>query len=177
MTERPNFIEVKDWRTHQHYGKRSPPWIKLYTRLLDDPTFLALPDAAQLQLIKLWILAAKMCHPLPYDARMLANKINCRGKLYLDVLIGSGFLIPCYQDASTVLAKRSQEFRPLSTESREQRAESGVVVDPLAKHSSSQFLPAGALAPTAARSAEPPEPSRRNGKVEPIAAVMARVLR
>lgn len=173
MSARPPFLEVKDWGKHQHYGKRHPPWIKLYTRLLDDPTFLALPDAAQLQLIKLWILAARMGHPLPYEPRLLSNKINCRGKLQLDVLIGAGFLIPCYENASKMLAECEQEFTPLSTENREQRRESGVVEVPLAKHSSSQFPAAGALAPSGARTAE----RRRGGAVEPIASVLQRVVR
>lgn len=114
------FLEVKDWRTHQHYGKRRPPWIKLYTRLLDDPTFLALPEVVQAQLVKVWILAASMGHPLPNDPKLLAGKIGAK-KLHLDALLASGFLIPCYQNASNSLAKCEQNARPLSTENREQR--------------------------------------------------------
>lgn len=175
MTTPALFLEIKDWRTHQHYGKRNPPWIKLYTRLLDDATFMALPDAAQLQLVKLWILAAKMGHPLPNDPRLLAGKIGCRGKLQLDALIASGFVSRCYQNASEVLAKPLQEFAPLSTENREQRTESVVKEqDPLPSGARVLSLnPAAvALAPEGARHAE----LRRNGKPETIGAVMQRVV-
>lgn len=123
----PPFLEIKDWRTHQHYGKRRPPWIKLYTRLLDDAAFMALPEAAQAQLVKLWILAAAMCHPLPNDPKFLAGKIGVRGRFYLDVILASGLLVPCYQNASnaneSLLAKDASNARPLSTENREQRTE------------------------------------------------------
>lgn len=117
------FLEIKDWRTHQHYGKRRPPWIKLYTRLLDDPSFMALPEAAQAQLVKLWVLAAAMGHPLPDDVKFLAGKIGVRGRFYLDVLLASGLLARIAEDASNVLAKLEGNARPLSTENREQRTE------------------------------------------------------
>ena len=125
------FLEVKDWRTHQHYGKRRPPWIKLYTRLLDDPSFLALAENVQAQLVKVWILAASMGHPLPNDSRLIAGKIGAK-KLHLDALIASGFLIPCYQNASNVLAKSEQNARPLSTENREQRERTEKTTTPAA---------------------------------------------
>lgn len=168
MAERYPCLAIKDWTKHQHYSKRRPPWIKLYTALLDDAQFLALPEVAQLQLVKLWILAARMCHPLPYDARLLAGKIGCKSKLQLDALIASGFLVPCYQDASIVLAKREQNATPLSTENREQRIESvlvrgepapsGAGVPP--PYSGSVVVPAaGALAPSDARPAELPPSS------------------
>lgn len=121
--ERPPYIEIKDWRTHQHYGQRRPPWIKLYTRLLDDPSFMALAEVAQAQLVKLWILAAAMGHPLPNDPKFLAGKIGVRARFHLDALLDSGLLIPCYQNASIVLAEDEENARPLSTENREQRTE------------------------------------------------------
>jgi hypothetical protein len=36
------FLQVKNWRSFQHYGKRNPPWIKLHRALLDDYAFCAL---------------------------------------------------------------------------------------------------------------------------------------
>lgn len=120
MPDAPPYLEIKDWRLHQHYGKRRPPWIKLYTRLLDDSAFMALPEPAQAQLVKLWVLAASMGHPLTNDPRLIAGKIGSPKRFYLPELIAADFVRPCYQDASKVLAKDEQNARPLSTENREQ---------------------------------------------------------
>lgn len=114
-------LAIKDWRKHQHYQSRkpAPPWIKLYGALLDDADFLSMPEAVQAQLIKLWILASRMGHPLPYDAKLLGGKIGCRGRLQLDTMIASGFLEPCNGGDRESL----EESSPTKTENREQRAE------------------------------------------------------
>lgn len=103
MSPKGTHIAVKDWATHQHYKDRRPPWIKLYGALLDDPTFLALPEATQAQLIKLWLLASRMGHPLPNDPQLLAGKIGVRGKLHLPALLSSGLLALCNHDASETI--------------------------------------------------------------------------
>ncbi len=118
-----DFLAVKDWRKHQHYGKRRPPWIKLYANLLTDATFSSLPEVAQAQLMKLWILASQFGHPLPNNPKLLAGKIGVSGRFHLASLIDSGFLIPCEQDAREMLAKSEQDATPLSTENREQSSE------------------------------------------------------
>lgn len=93
MTEVP-YLWIKNFERFQHYKDRNPPWIKLYTALLSDPEFLKLPEAAQAQLIKLWLLAAQMGNPLPNDPRLLRGKIWCTGRLYLADLIVAGWLKP-----------------------------------------------------------------------------------
>jgi hypothetical protein len=120
--DRPPYLEIKDWSKHQHYKDRRPPWIKLYGALLDDPDFLVLAEPAQAQLMKLWLLASRMGHPLPNDPEMLARKVNTK-RLLLPALLASGFVKFCYQDASAPLAEPVQEFRPLSTENRERDRE------------------------------------------------------
>lgn len=144
MTER--HIAIKDWQRHQHYRDARPPWIKLYGSLLDDAAFLALPDAAQLQLIKLWLLASRMGHPLPDDARLLAGKIGCRGKFHLDALIRSGFMV--YEKSREILDKSLLNVRPLSTENREQRTTPSPPGRPIEEQRLAERLPtdAGRLA-------------------------------
>src|SRR5574340_1189937 len=95
-------LRIKNFERFQHYRNRNPPWVKLYTQLLDDVAFLALSDAARGQLMLLWLLAARMGNPLPDDARLLAGKIGSSGRLQLEELVAAGWLIR--EDASTTLA-------------------------------------------------------------------------
>ena len=115
-SDRPPLLEIKDWKRHQHYNDARPPWIKLYGALLDDAGFLGLPDAAQLQLIKLWLLASRMGHPLPNDPRLLAGKIGCRGKFNLSAILAAGFVKEVSRES---LDKSYTDPTPLSTENRE----------------------------------------------------------
>lgn len=119
-------LEMKDWAEFQHYRDRRPPWIKLYATLLTNMDFLEMPEAAQAQLIKLWVLASQLGHPLPNKPRFLAGKIGTSGRFHLQHMIAKGFVVPCYQDASTPLAEPEQNARPLSTEVREQRVETSL---------------------------------------------------
>jgi hypothetical protein len=96
-----NYLAVKDFATFQHYRDRNPPWIKLYGAVLSDAKFLQLPEAAQAQLVKLWILASQMGNPLPNNPKLLAGRIGVIGKFHLAAIIASGFLIPCNEFAST----------------------------------------------------------------------------
>lgn len=93
-------LVVKNFEKFQHYRNRNPPWIKLYGDVLVDLAFLELPEAAQAQLVKLWVLASQLGHPLPNQPKFLAGKIGTKGRFYLDAIIASGFLIPCNQNAS-----------------------------------------------------------------------------
>lgn len=94
------FLAVKGFATFQHYRDRNPPWIKLYGTLLSDAAFLQMPEAAQAQLVKLWILASQLGHPLPNNPKLLAGKIGTVGRFHLPNLIDAGFLIPCNDPAS-----------------------------------------------------------------------------
>jgi hypothetical protein len=85
------YLAIKNWALHQHYKDRRVPWIKLYAAILDDPAFLALSEVAQAQLVKLWALVARMGHPLPNNAKLLAQKI-LTPKLRMAELLASGFV-------------------------------------------------------------------------------------
>lgn len=122
----PTHLEIKDWSEHQHYRDRRPPWIKLHRSLLTNAAFLEMSEAAQAQLMKLWLLASQMGHPLPNKPAVLARAIGVHGKFRLPELLASGFLVPTTpapmeQDASTALASCDGTKR--EGENREQRTE------------------------------------------------------
>ena len=52
------YLRVKNWGEFQHYTKRNPPWIKLYTSLLEDYDFNRLKDQDRLHLMLLWLWRA-----------------------------------------------------------------------------------------------------------------------
>lgn len=120
MDDRPPFLEIKHWEKHQHYKKERPSWIKVYGALLDNHVFLALPEGTQAQLIKLWLLASRMGHPLPNDPKLLAGKTVSK-RLAIDALVAAGFLIPVYEKSRETLDD-SLSTRT-ETDNREQRSE------------------------------------------------------
>lgn len=101
-------LSVRNWEQFQHYRDRDPLWIKVYGRLLDDADFLALPEAAQAQLVKLWLLASRCRNQIRDDATFLGHALHTR-KLYIDLLITRGFV---ERVASNVLAKPEQVASP-----------------------------------------------------------------
>jgi hypothetical protein len=52
-------LTPKSWAEFQHYKDRSPPWIKLHKKLLDDRVFQRLPDASRALAPMLWLLASE----------------------------------------------------------------------------------------------------------------------
>ena len=53
------FLVIILWRRAQRYARPNPPWIALYTSLLDHPAWLGLDDAARSLLVSLWLYAAR----------------------------------------------------------------------------------------------------------------------
>src|SRR5574337_814153 len=53
------FLKVKDWREFQHYHDRSPAWIKLHKKILDNADFQSLPVASRALAPMLWLLASE----------------------------------------------------------------------------------------------------------------------
>jgi len=52
-------LRVKNWSKHQHFKDRTPPWIKLYRDILDDPDWHALDGDVAKLLIGIWLIASE----------------------------------------------------------------------------------------------------------------------
>lgn len=109
-------LSVRNWQQFQHYKDRDPLWIKVYSRLLDDADFLSLPEAAQAQLIKLWLLASRCGNSIRDDSRFLKHALHTK-RLYIEELLTAGFLLRITSDAvaqpaSTPLAPRYPNASP-----------------------------------------------------------------
>lgn len=104
------FLAIKNWRDFQHYRDRNVPWVKLYAAVLDDADFLALAEVTQAQLMKLWALVARLGHPLPNDAKLLARRINTH-RVRLAELLASGMIY------ETDNAAEGTDARPASSAS------------------------------------------------------------
>lgn len=50
-----SWIIVPNWHRFQHYKDRQPPWIKIYTKLLQDPAYMGLSMAARGVLMGVWL--------------------------------------------------------------------------------------------------------------------------
>ena len=87
------YLKVKNWEKFQHYKDRDPPWIKLERKLLRDYEFGCLQDASKLHLMLIWLLASQLENKIPNDAAWIAKQIGVSGKVELNPLISSGFLV------------------------------------------------------------------------------------
>ena len=118
------YFKVKNWERFQHYRKRNPPWIKLYTSLLDDYEFGCLQDASKLLALCILMLAAKANNKLPNDAEWLHRKTGLQQMPDLAQLFEHGFIVKI--DASNTLAPCKQSAMPETEESRgEERRKRG----------------------------------------------------
>lgn len=97
---------MKNWEQFQHYKKRNPPWIKLYTHLLDDYEYGALSDASKLLALSILMLAAKTGNKLPMNIEWLKSRAGIAQKPDLKPLFACGFIVKL--DASKTLADCKQ---------------------------------------------------------------------
>lgn len=106
---------IRNWAEFQHYKHRSPPWIKLHRKLLDDKGFLRLPAPAGRLLMLLWLLASEakeLDGTVDIDADELEFRLRLPRKEIVDgltPLLQQGWLEPLGGDllsglASTALA-------------------------------------------------------------------------
>lgn len=115
-------LQVKNWSQFQHYGDRDPVWVKLYLSLLDDYGFAKLTDAERGQLVMIWLLAARTKGTIPHDAKWVAQRISCTGKLRLQRFVDVGFLVVV--DADQNSSNPLDETEPIATlEKRRDRGE------------------------------------------------------
>ena len=106
-----NYFRVCNWERFQHYKDRSPPWIKLYTWVLEKYEFTELPDDSKAHLLLIWILSSRLKNRLPWNPKWIAKQISATRPVNLERLATAGF-IELEQDASAMLATSKQDARP-----------------------------------------------------------------
>lgn len=117
-------IVPNNWAELQHYKDRSPPWIKLHKKLLDNFEFQSLPVASRALAPMLWLLASE--HDIGYiDAapEKLAFRLRMResdAKDALKPLIDKEFFSVVEGDSS-VLASRKRGATPETEAEEKQR--------------------------------------------------------
>lgn len=107
-----SWITIKNWKKHQHYGDRTPPWIKLHRTLLDDMEFRLLDPQYRALLTDLWLLASENGGRVIANVPKIAFRLHANS-LWVDsglkVLTDAGFISPPSHRASTALAPRLQD--------------------------------------------------------------------
>ena len=107
---RRRYFQMRNWDRFQHYKKRNPPWIKIYTDLLANYDYAQLSDESKSHLHGLWLLAAKTGNRLPWDRKWLKKVIGSENEPNLSELQAHDFIEPwCLQDASKVLVLAETE--------------------------------------------------------------------
>ncbi len=112
------YLHICHWDRFQHYKKRNPPWIRLYTDLLSRDDYLNLTGHRRAILHGLWIEYARSSRRLPDDTVTLSRRLELRVlRTDLDALNHAGFI---EFSASAVLAECKQSAIPeAETETRE----------------------------------------------------------
>ncbi|MGO4510906.1 hypothetical protein AB4Z51_28240 [Bradyrhizobium sp. 2TAF36] len=119
-------LTPKDWREFQHYKDRSPPWIKLHKKTLDNADFHRLPVASRTLAPMLWLLASE------YDDGQITAELDdiaWRFRMSLEdlhaavrPLIAKGLFISD-DPASAPLAPRKPDAMPEREEEAEKEEE------------------------------------------------------
>ena len=119
------YLRVKNWRDHQHYRDRRPPWIKLLRELIDGDNGREfreeLTEAEQWQLVRIWLYASgservmldddhREVPLIAFDERTIRIGIRTDKKVPLEKFVRLGFLQPVSAaevDASFASARAS----------------------------------------------------------------------
>lgn len=125
------YFRVKNWERFQHYKRRNPPWIKLYTHLLDDYEFGSLGDASKLLALFILMLAAKANNKLPLDPHWLQRRTGLEQTPDLEPLFGIGFIVKL--DASELLASCKQNAMPEERREEKRRGDREATPKPLSE--------------------------------------------
>lgn len=121
-------MKIKNWTEFQHFKDRTPPWIKLYRYLLDDPEWHALSGDDAKRLIMIWLVASedkKMEGNLP-SIKNLAFRLRVTEKEMNQTLNRlSGWMI---QDDTMMTSECYQVVIP-ETEERQRQSRDRVETD------------------------------------------------
>ena len=116
---------VKNWKEHQHYKDRNPPWIKLHYALLSSEDWVMLDDASRVLAIAILLVASKNDGYIDGSERglkYLSRVAYLNQTPDLKPLIETGFLTPAIKalaDASTMQA----DARPEESRAEQRREE------------------------------------------------------
>jgi hypothetical protein len=112
-------MNIKNWKRHQHYKNRTPPWIKLHREILDDPKFVFMDPSEFKVLILCWLIASETDDGSLPASDVLAFRLRLASNVLADCvssLCAKGLVVdasnqpsPCKQDASNVLAQSRVE--------------------------------------------------------------------
>lgn len=112
---------IKNWAKHQHFKDRTPPWVKLYRDILDDPDWHELSGDDAKTLISLWLIASEdkdMNGGLP-DVRKLAFRLRTKEAQLKQALTRlSNWVL---QDDISVISERYQVDAPETETEREKK--------------------------------------------------------
>ena len=117
-------LRIKNWSKHQHFKDRTPPWIKLYRDIIDDPDWHDLDGDSAKILISLWLIASEddsHTGVLP-DERRLAFRLRISEKqlkIHLNKL--SNWLIR--DDIETISARHQSDAPERAGEETETETE------------------------------------------------------
>jgi hypothetical protein len=103
-----NFFRIANWKRFQHYGKRNPPWIKLYRELLTSRAWISGDDANRALMVALMLIAADTDNLIPADPTYVQRRAYLNSEPNFSRLLEVGFL----EHASNVLATCKQDARP-----------------------------------------------------------------
>ena len=120
-----NYIQIAEWETFQHYKHRDPPWIKLYSKLLDDDDFDRLPDDSKLLFYCLLLFASRRKNKIGVDFGWLQKKLPIKKRVSwrtLQPLIDAKFIV-CYQGDSKEQASCKQNALPEKSRVEKSREE------------------------------------------------------
>lgn len=109
-----NYIRITDWKKFQHYKKRNPPWVKLYSWILDDDDFDCLPDDSKLLFFCLLPFASRRKNHIRLDFAWLQKKLPIKKEITKDTLqpLVTAEFVECYQDDSNMIAGGKQDATP-----------------------------------------------------------------
>jgi len=101
-----DYLTIPKWDNFQHYGKRNPPWIKVYKDLLLDRDFTnSLSDSQKAQVVCLWLVASTCENRIPLDTKWL-KRVTGLSRLCIDDLLCTKWL--AIYDASNLLEQEEK---------------------------------------------------------------------
>lgn len=105
--KRPRWGYVRNWEEFQHYTGRNNTWLKLYPRILRDPAFAALSDAARFHVLGIFMLALETDNHFMLDADYLRGVLNTTEPVDVGLLLRAGFIA-----SGSASNKRLDKTRP-----------------------------------------------------------------